>query len=87
MTILINNEPLADNINFTDDEIVVKLKDGRTLLVPIVWYPVIKNATKQQLNNYEIMGDGEGIHWIDLDEDLSVKGFFAGISTAGKEVA
>jgi hypothetical protein len=80
MNILIKNEPLAYELNFTDDELIVKLKDGRSLFVPLIWYPKLKNATKKELENYEILGDGEGVHWIDLDEDLSVNGFFQGIS-------
>lgn len=80
MSILIENEPLAYKLSFTDDELIVYLKDGRVLYVPLIWYPTLENATKDELENYEILGDGEGIHWIDLDEDLSVNGFFQGIS-------
>ena len=87
MTTLIQNEPLAYDIKFTEDELIVHLKDGRTLHMPLVWYPSLENATKDELEHYEILGDGEGIHWPDLDEDLSVKGFFQGISLQNKQVA
>jgi len=51
---------------------------GRKIVVPLVWFPRLLNATKDQLENYEILGDGEGIHWPDIDEDLSVAGLLSG---------
>ncbi|MBT3208544.1 MAG: DUF2442 domain-containing protein [Bacteroidetes bacterium] len=87
MSILIQNEPLAYKLKITEDELIVFLKDGRSINVPLVWYPSLENATKEQLENYEILGDGEGIHWIDLDEDLSICGFFQGISLQDVQVA
>ncbi len=86
MSILIQNEPLAYDIKFNEDELIVFLKDGRSLIVPLVWYPSLENATKQERENYELLGDGEGIHWIDLDEDLSINGFFQGISLQKKQI-
>lgn len=86
MSILIQNEPLLYDLKFTKDELIVYLKDGRILYIPLIWYSSLANATKEELENYEILGDGEGIHWKDLDEDLSVKGFLQGIST-NKQVA
>lgn len=70
--------PLAQNVSFTDNEMVVDLVDGRTISVPLVWFPRLTNATRQQLENFEILADGEGIHWPDLDEDLSVAGLLRG---------
>lgn len=87
MSILIQNKPLVYDLKFTEDELVVYLKDGRSMHVPLVWYPSLKNATKKELENYKILGDGEGIHWIDLDEDLSVNGFFQGIALQKESVA
>lgn len=66
--------PLATKISFTPDEMTVDLADGRRLSVPLVWFPRLSNATPAQLCNYELMGDGEGIHWPDLDEDISIEG-------------
>ena len=80
MSILISNEPLLYDIKFTSDELIVYLKDGRKLYVPLSWYPSLSHAAKKELENYEILGDGEGVYWEDLDEDLSVKGFLQGIS-------
>jgi len=86
MSFLIQNEPLLYDLKFTKNELIVYLKDGRVLYIPLVWYSSLVNATKKELENYEILGDGEGIHWKDLDEDLSIKGFLQGIST-NKQVA
>ena len=70
--------PLAENVRFTEDDMVVALVDGRTVSVPLVWFPRLASATREQLENYELLGDGEGIHWPDIDEDLSVKGLLRG---------
>ena len=70
--------PLAQQAEFTDDDLIVSLVDGRSISVPLVWFPRLAAATKEQLKNYEILGDGEGIHWPDIDEDLSVEGLLRG---------
>lgn len=70
--------PLAHNVTCTEDALSVELLDGRTITVPISWFPILSNATQAQRENWEILGDGEGIHWTDLDEDLSVSGLLAG---------
>lgn len=57
---------------------VVSLVDGRTVTVPLVWFPLLAGATMAQLRKYEILGDGEGIHWPDIDEDLSIEGLLLG---------
>jgi len=77
---LIDREPLAYDIHFNDDELIVFLKDGRTLHLPLIWYPSLHTATVSQRKNFQILGDGEGIHWPELDEDLSVAGFLQGVS-------
>ena len=70
--------PLAQKVEFTDDDLVVSLVDGRKVIVPLVWFPRLANATKSQLKHYELLGDGEGIHWPEIDEDLSVAGLLRG---------
>lgn len=70
--------PLAQSIRFTDSDLVVELVDGRTVSVPLVWFPRLSKATPEQLENFEILADGEGIHWPDIDEDLSVAGLLRG---------
>lgn len=69
---------LAKNVEFTDDDMIVSLLDGRKIMVPLVWFPRLAAAAKSQLINYELLGDGEGIHWPDIDEDLSVAGLLRG---------
>jgi hypothetical protein len=69
---------LAQEVNCSDDELIVSLIDGRTISVPILWFPKLANATPEQRANFEILGHGEGIHWPDLDEDLSVRGLLRG---------
>ena len=71
--------PLAQTVRFTDHELIVSLVDGRTLTVPLVWFPRLADATPAQLRQYELLGDGEGIHWPEIDEDLSVEGLLLGV--------
>ncbi|MBC8042193.1 MAG: DUF2442 domain-containing protein [Rhizobacter sp.] len=73
-----DNTPLAKSIAFNDDSFSVALKDGRTLSIPYTWYPRLIAATVSQRNRYELSGEGEGIHWPELDEDVSVAGLIAG---------
>ncbi|MDP3588320.1 MAG: DUF2442 domain-containing protein [Sulfuricurvum sp.] len=75
-----NFNPLASEVQCTEFELIVTLKDARVLHLPLSWFPKLNHASPKQRNNYEILGDGEGIHWEELDEDLSVKGFLQGIS-------
>lgn len=72
--------PLAAEVVCSDVELTVSLIDGRTVSVPLAWFPRLANATPEQLNNLEIMGGGEGIHWPDIDEDVSVRGLLEGRS-------
>lgn len=69
----------AQDIRITKDEMVVELIDGRTIIVPLVWYPRILNATDRERENWRLIGNGEGIHWPDLDEDISVEHLLAGV--------
>lgn len=77
-TLAVETHALAENVEFTDNDMVVFLVDGRKVIIPIVWLPRLANATKSQLENYELLGDGEGVHWPEIDEDLSVAGLLRG---------
>ena len=77
-TSVVDVHPLAQSIRFTDSDLVVELVDGRTVSVPLVWFPRLSKSTPEQLENFEILADGEGIHWPDIDEDLSVAGLLRG---------
>jgi hypothetical protein len=79
MGILATNadERVAD-VRFTEDELSVTLMDGRTISVPLAWYPRLLHATKKQRKNWETCAAGYGIHWPDIDEDLSTEGLLRG---------
>jgi Protein of unknown function (DUF2442) len=69
-------------VNFSDDEMSVRLMDGRTITVPLAWYPRLLNATPEQRSHWEIAGGGFGLHWPDIDEDLSTAGLLRGAPAA-----
>lgn len=71
------DERLRD-VHFTEDTLSVDLMDGRTITVPLAWYPRLFNATPKQRSNWEVCGGGYGIHWPDIDEDLSTEGLLRG---------
>jgi hypothetical protein len=71
------DERVAD-VEFTEDMLTVQLMDGRRISVPLVWYPRLLNATEEQRKNWRIIGGGYGIHWEDVDEDLSTEGLLRG---------
>jgi len=79
MTAAIVDGTRATEISFTDDAIVVTLLDGRIISVPLIWYPRLDRATDAERRKFEWIGGGIGIHWPDLDEDLSVAGFLLGV--------
>jgi hypothetical protein len=68
----------ATDVVTNDDTLTVELTDGRTLSVPLAWYPRLLHASQTERNQWEWIGDGEGIHWPDLDEDISVEGLILG---------
>lgn len=68
--------PQAREIEITEDTLVIHVKDGRTLSVPLAWFPRLLDATKAQLVNYQIVGGGEALHWPEIDEDISVPRLF-----------
>ena len=70
--------PKAENVKVTDDTLSVNLSDGRTISVPLEWFPRLVHATVEERNNWRLIGKGHGIHWEDIDEDISVKGLLAG---------
>ena len=71
------------DVRCTEDSLVVDLLDGRTISVPLAWYPRLLHATAEQLAEWELAGAGFGIHWPSIDEDLSVAGLLAGAPAPG----
>ena len=69
--------PLAVTVHFGADTMHVQLADGREISVPLEWFPTLRDATEAQRENWRLIGQGVGIHWEDLDEDISVAGLLA----------
>jgi len=70
--------PLAHEVEVTEDELRVVLADGRRLAVPLAWFPRLRAASPEALQDWQLLGDGEGIHWQEADEDVSIAGLLAG---------
>jgi len=68
----------AQDVTLSDESLTVELVDGRSVSVPLAWYPRLTHATLAERENWRLIGWGEGIHWPDLDEDISVEGLLAG---------
>lgn len=79
MSTVVNIQPRIKNIKVTEDTLTAHLQDGRTISVPLAWSWRLSEATKAQRNNFEIIGDGIGVHWPDIDEDISAEGMLSGI--------
>jgi Protein of unknown function (DUF2442) len=77
-TLAVVTDERVANVTFTDADISVKLKDGRTISAPLSWYPRLLNATVAERNHWQPCAAGYGIHWPDIDEDLSVEGLLRG---------
>lgn len=80
------SEPRAgekvQDVRVTEDTLTVDLLDGRTISVPLTWYPRLLHANQAQRNNWQVAGGGFGIHWPDVDEDLSTEGLLRGAPAA-----
>lgn len=74
------------DVAFTEDEMSVSLMDGRTISVPLAWYPRLLHAGAEQRANWQVCGGGFGIHWPDIDEDLSTEGLLRGAPAAPEPV-
>jgi hypothetical protein len=79
MNIAANSEPRIIAVEITADTITAQLADGRTISVPLAWSWRLSNATPAQRKRFEIIGSGEGVHWPDVDEDISARGMLQGV--------
>ena len=70
------------DLHFTEDTLAVDLDDGRTIIVPLAWFPRLLDATIDQRSHWKLSGAGFGIHWPDIDEDLSTEGLLRGAPAA-----
>lgn len=86
-TLHLETEPVVVRVNVADDLLRAHLADGRIISVPLQWYPRLFHATPKERRNYEIGGRGRGIHWPDLDEDISVQNLLEGRKSAESEAS
>jgi hypothetical protein len=70
---IISKSKNAINIVFSDSKMIVFLEDGRELSIPLEWFPRLRKASVEQLNKWRFIGNGEGVHWDDIDEDISIE--------------
>ena len=77
-SVLERHTPDAENVTITEDTLAVDLSDGRTISVPLTWFPRLVHASPEERDNWRLIGKGQGIHWEDIDEDISVEGLLAG---------
>lgn len=75
---ILTAEAKAQKVVVTDDTLAVDVNDGRTISVPLAWYPRLLHGTSEERNNWRFIGEKEGIHWPDLDEDISVENLLMG---------
>jgi hypothetical protein len=70
--------PVAVDVEVSEDTLTVHLADGRSIAVPVIWYPRLADGTPQERAHWELIGSGHGIHWPELDEDISVEALLTG---------
>ncbi len=75
---ILTAEAKGQKVMVTDDTLAVEVNDGRTISVPLAWYPRLLHGTPEERNNWRFIGENEGIHWPDLDEDVSVENLLMG---------
>ncbi len=87
MNIAVNHREIRiKDVTITEDTIIASLVDGRTISVPLVWSRRLSEAIPEQRNNYMIIGDGYGIHWPEIDEDISAEGMLFGTPAPGPHI-
>jgi hypothetical protein len=79
MNIVVSTQAVVQDVQVTDDEIIAKLSDGRVISVPLAWSWRLSEATPAQRANWRLIGTGQGVHWPDIDEDLSAEGLLHGV--------
>lgn len=77
-TLVVRADERVKDVVFTDETIAVHLMDGRSIIVPLIWYPRLFNATPEERSQWELCGGGYGLHWESIDEDLSTEGLLRG---------
>ena len=80
-------EAFAQDVRVSDELLTVELVDGRSVSVPISWYPRLAHGTPEERRNWRLIGRGEGIHWTDLDEDIRVEALLGGLRSAESQAS
>ena len=86
-TLVTERDVFAEAVQFSENSMTVFLDDGRALSIPLSWYPRLLHGSPQERQHFELIGDGEGIHWPALDEDISVEGLLAGRRSAERDAS
>ena len=76
------HQPLAYDVQVTEDELIISLTDGRRVSAPLVWFPRLLNASPAMRAEWRFIGDGEGVHWPEADEDISVEALLLGVPSS-----
>ena len=79
--------PIAEGVKISDDTLCVELSDGRTISVPLAWFPRLVHASAKERRNWRLIERGKGLHWDDLDEDIRVEGLLAGRSSGESQAS
>lgn len=77
-TLVLETEPMAVAVTVTDEKLTVDLADGRSIVVPLEWYPRLLYGSPEERRNWQLLGDGYAIEWPDLDEHIGIEGLLAG---------
>lgn len=77
-TLTLETEPIVNQVTVTDQKLIVDLVDGRSLSIPLAWYPRLIYASPEERQNWQLLGDGYAIEWTDLDEHIGIEGLIAG---------
>ena len=86
-TLITERDVYAESVQFSDDAMTVNLDDGRALSIPLTWYPRLLHGSPNDQAPFELIGDGEGIHWPSLEEDISVESLLAGKRSAESDAS
>jgi hypothetical protein len=78
----VRHQPLAYDVQVTEDELIISLTDGRRVSAPLVWFPRLLNASPAMRAEWRFIGDGEGVHWPEADEDISVEALLLGVPSS-----
>ena len=79
--------PLVEGVKITKDTLSADLSDGRTISVPLEWFPRLLHATSKERKNWRLIGKGQGIHWEDIDEDISIEGLISGRPSGESQIS